>query len=340
MRFTLTTLLALLAAAPLAAQDGFSLVTASRYGVLARAADRQDSDAVAARTPIERPLHLHARLGDDRLAPGATTLVRREALRDLGVGVTVAEEGHAHAPQAGVVVGTSGDGDRPSFGSHALRLGLRVAAGTKGKVVVLWHGNASDGAFAGALVDVDGDGTADFAGRADGQPHRQAFDVTAGRDGLVIAITTIGQAAARAGERAAYAARLGVFFHPAGSGGVDCEVTPFGRPCGGALAGRAGADDRGIHIGLHVTGAAPNVNGVVLLGTPLDQPRSLPGSDCLLLVDGIRAVHFTTDRAGAAQLALHLPGARLHAALQALTVERTRDGVRVASTNGLTVVCR
>lgn len=342
MSKTLLTLAVLLPFAPLAAQDP-SLVTTTKYGVAAIAGNTQDADSVDARTQIgPRGLSLIARAGNDRTSPHAATNVRIGATEN-GIAVGVAEAGSASGDEnVASQVGTIGNGDRPTFGPHSLRLSIPARPGTEGKVAIAFAGNASDNAGAGASVDVDGDGQADFAARADGTPHRVVLDVTAGRQGgIAIDITTVGHASARGATRSAYAIELHVAFSPNDIGGGHCEISPFGRPCGGELAGRAALGDRAIDVGLRISGAAASTVGVIALGDQLDRPLPLPGSDCLLLVLPQHLVTFHTDPNGDGHASLRLPARLpLRVSLQAITVVIDRSGLSLFSTNGLSLVCR
>lgn len=332
--------LSLLAAAPTLAAQNFDVSTLTTYGVLVSTGDRAAFDGVRAGESIGRGLAIHA---GDRDGPFAATSARVMASRDAGVGVVIHEHGRAVATnatrnRAGTSPGSNNANNAPDFGPHALRMIVRAPAGTRGKVLVVWAGRATDNASAGAVVDIGADNDPEFVGRADGNREQQTFDVRADARGIVIDIATVGHAAG-GNQAAGYGAELGVYFRAADDGG--CRVTPFGERCGGTLLGRADVTDRGVHVGLGVSGAAPGSIGILVIGNRLDTPVPLPGSDCVLAVFPRETLAFNINRDGNALLRLRLPARdTLMVDFQVVTADLGRGGLELASTNGLNVACR
>lgn len=113
-------------------------------------------------------------------------------------------------------------------------------------------------------------------------------------------------------------------------------LTSFGTSCGGTLQGQVVSSRQGDVLRLGVAGATPNTIAVLAIGGLATTPHPLPGSNCLLLVDPRGTQISLTDGRGHAQFQLRLPPVvPITVHLQAATVDFTRLGRAVETTNGL-----
>lgn len=120
-----------------------------------------------------------------------------------------------------------------------------------------------------------------------------------------------------------------------------CVFTGFGRPCGGNLSGQQVTTRTATTVRLDGTALAPGAIAVLVLGQQAASPITLPGSNCLLLVQHNNSVVAQADRTGAVAFRFPIP-ARLPMSvdIQVVTIGFTRNGRIAESTNGLTVACR
>ncbi|MEM7200353.1 MAG: hypothetical protein AAF628_08820 [Planctomycetota bacterium] len=256
-----------------------------------------------------------------------------------GIGVT--ERGDAFSVSPPTSAGTA-NGRSP--GAHDLTWQLRALPGARAAIVVTWRAAASVGAMTGASVDVDGDGTPDFgeritAGRADKSAR---FDVTAGRQGFTIGVSTVGLAQVGLAElsstTADYDATLNVVVQILSPG---CRFTAFGRECAGKLEGsEVGPSPRRV-IDLQLSGAAPSALAALVLGDALPAGVPLPGSRCFLLVNPAALLPGQTDPRGNASWQVGLPGVAgflgVSVSCQAVTLDLS--GPTLGSSNGILAEC-
>ena len=124
--------------------------------------------------------------------------------------------------------------------------------------------------------------------------------------------------------------------------GPVCTFTPFGRPCGGDLAGQQIRTPTGnAAVQFDVTNAAPGSAAILVLGQLLGTPVTLPGSNCSLLVNPRATSFVQVDRLGEASFALRLPVAARGLAIevQVVTLALNRNGRTAESTNGIHLSC-
>ena len=346
-------------ALPLVAQTHpVTAATATDFGALATVNATTDFHSVDANTAVLPGLVVGARTGTNPMpGPGARTS-RAEAHTNvsfmvpgprpgpsssLGLGALIQEAGIAASANAADAAssGTSGSNQNdpaPARGAHGLAVTFAVAANTTGTISLVWRGDATAGASAAVDVDVDGDSVIDFHGIADGTPVQQQFAVTAGANGIVVAVTTIGAADVTGIGVEHYAANLGVYFR----GTVTQPTftfTAFGASCAGTLAGQLATTPRGPSVQLDVTGGTPNALAFLLVGAPLQTPVNLPGGSCQILVENRLAGMTFLDANGDGTRMLGVPGRPpVDVNFQFLTLDFSGTTLGLGSTNGLNLL--
>jgi hypothetical protein len=286
--------------------------TATDFAVFAQDGTTVAFDAVASQTAIPPGIGIHAVLGGGPNLPpalGAHSSVMPMAAT-MGAGLRVVESGRIHGtdPNANYAIGTSQDAPNttaPVQGRHAVALHFAVAQGGTGVVSIGWTGNASPGASALGAVDVDGDGVPDWTGAA-GTNNQTNLPVTAGANGITLAIATNAGATVAGVGNAGYDCSLTVLFRPTGGGTNPVTVTwtATGPQCLGSLSGTDTQANGVLTLNLAVAGAPANGFGILLGGAPATSPVPLPFGACQLLIDpagrggGMRS--FVTDANGAA----------------------------------------
>lgn len=338
---TVPLLLSLALTLPLAAQTpSVSGATATDFGALANANTANDFDSINANTAINRALSVSARAGNTGRTHGATANCASSAAL-IGSGAMINESGLAVGVAAtdSASCGTSNSNSTsttPVRGSHGLRITFAAAANSTGTVSLDWRGNASTGASATVDVDVNGDNVIDFHGVA-GTNAQPSFPVTAGANGVVIAVTTQGACDVTGIGHASYSTSLGVHF----TGTVvppTVTFTPFGASCTGTLSGQVVAVPRGQAVQLNVASAPANALGLVMFGAVLTTPQNLPGSTCQLLVDRHPGGFLRIDAGGAGSQHVRLPGRPpVDVNFQVVTLDFSTPTVAIGSTNGLNV---
>ncbi len=120
------------------------------------------------------------------------------------------------------------------------------------------------------------------------------------------------------------------------------SFTSFGRPCGGDLAGSLNTTRAVPAIQMDVTNAAPSSFAILVAGHQAARPHSLPGSNCLLLVDPRITLVGSVDARGNATFLLSLPRIPTPWSIdfQAVTIALNRNGRTAESTDGVTVSAR
>lgn len=350
---SLTVLGVLCAASTLSAQRGggttpsHTITASSDFGAFADYAGTVAYDAEASGTAGRFGVRAGTGVGRSDRA-GASSLVTYARSRVAGDGVSIRESGAVRNtdPSVGASVGTSADAPgtaAPAPGRHSVQLSYpAIAQGTDAIVTVRWLGRASTGASATAEVDVDGDGTPDFSGIADGNAASAVLQVTAGANGVTIDIATSGMAAVAADGAERYAAHLAVYVRE-GTLPMSCVFTNFGRSCGADLNGSVGAS---LGLTLDVTNATPDVFGILAFGDMAAMPTPFPSGNCSLLVDRNRTSFgwsfFRTDANGDATINLRAPSMAMTVSMQAVLIDRdlaTRTRILTAS-NGTELVCQ
>lgn len=348
---TLSILLSVLAVTPLVAQGGPTASTSTDYGVLASDGTTTNLDSEAQNTAVGRGLSVRAAVGAANTRPSAfaATLVTpatagRPGMPGAGIGLRVLESGAIRTtdPSASLSCGTSNSAPsapNPAQSAHGVSINFPVVANRTGHVLVIWEARQSAGATVAGSIDLDGDGNADWSGTGAAN-DRQSFPVTAGANGVTVAITTNGSASLTGAGNAGYHGGLTVLFQPS-PGSLTCTWTAFGRQCVGSLAGSDQTTPRGLALTIDVRGATANTHGVLIVGTQAANPTPLPGNLCDLLVDRQRshfAGGFRTDANGDATLRMLVPARAFTIDMQALTMDRVAQAI--GSTNGLNLVCR
>lgn len=339
-------------AIPLIAQTPpVTAVTATDFGAMANANANSDFHSIDANTAIARNFFVGARAGG-QTGPGPST---RGAMAEahssvmlmlpgpMGAGVQIQEAGAA----AGIAAtdaassGTSGSNQTdpaPVRGAHGVAVTFAAAANATGNVTLVWRGNATAGASATVDVDVDGDNVVDFHGIADGTPVQQQFPVTAGANGVVIAVTTQGAADIAGIGRENYGANLGVFFRPSVTQ-PTVSFTAFGPSCDGTLSGQMITTPRGNAVQLDIAGATANAFGFLMFGAQLTAPVALPGSQCQLLVENRFGGFSVLDANGDGHRVLGVPGRPpVDINFQVLTLDFSGPTLALGSTNGLNLL--
>jgi hypothetical protein len=119
------------------------------------------------------------------------------------------------------------------------------------------------------------------------------------------------------------------------------NFTPFGRPCGGDLAGSLVRTGTGPVVRFDVANAAPNSIAVMVIGQQLPVALPLPNSNCGLLVQPRATLLAQVDGNGAAAFRFPLPPiAPISLDFQAVTIALNRNGRTAESTNGVTLNVR
>jgi hypothetical protein len=345
---TILSLLPCILALPLAAQTPpVTGSTATDYGALATVNTTTDFHSIAANTAIARALTVGAHAGGPTgpNLPGPFARAESSAalagLSLLGPGAMIHEAGFAAGIAAtdAASCGTSGDNQgnpSPARGPHGVTISFAAAANSTGTVILVWRAFASTGASATVDVDVDGDHVVDFHGVA-GTPAQQQFPVTAGANGVVVAITTQGAADVTGIGHAGYDASLGVYFHATVPPPV-VTFTAFGPSCTGTLSGQTATTPRGPAIQLDVAGGPANGFGVLVAGAVLATPINLPNSQCQLLVGRHLVSFLRFDGSGAASERLRTPvRVPFDLDFQVVTVDHSGPTAALGSTNGLHV---
>jgi hypothetical protein len=354
MSKTLFAALSLCLASALAAQrTGTTLPanTVTDYAVFATDGTQTGFQSVAGNTSIGSGLAIHAVVGGGpRTRPDAlahTSVV--PVTSTMGAGLRVVETGRVHGTAAATnyAAGTSSDppaSPSPTQGAHTVAMHFAVNAGVTGSVSIAWTGQASAGASASAAVDVDGDGVPDWTGTA-GTSNQTTLPVTAGSNGVVIAITTAGSAVVTGPGEAGYDSALSVLFRPTGGGGtVTVTWTANGPQCLGSLTGTDSLANRMLTLTLAVAGAPPNGFGIMAVGGTAATPVNLPFGTCQLLVDpnsaggGLRS--FLTDASGAATLDFRVRAAPFTTNFQAITFGFVGTNGVLGSTNALNMTAQ
>lgn len=129
---------------------------------------------------------------------------------------------------------------------------------------------------------------------------------------------------------------LGALLLAATAAAQNYSFTPFGRPCGGDLAGQVVRTQRGAALQWNVTNADAGAAAILVVGHLAATPVALPGSGCLLLVDPRTTLFQQVDGRGNAQFLMALPPVvPLQVEFQAVTLELSRLGRVAESTNGV-----
>ncbi len=350
MKLTLSTLPVLLLTASLAAQGGLS--TATGYAVHARIgplSTPNDVQGVPAGTDITNSgLRIRAHAGSSTGAIPMATAATHARISPLSSSanvrtVLVDETGAAISTRTRpAIAGTSDDPRRGGQAPHGLAWVVPARPGTTGVVAVTWTASASIGAYQLAIVDVDGDGTPEFAQRVSNGnvQFSRSYRVRAGNRGFAIGIVTGAEAGANISTPTAtgarYDGRLSVSLR------IDprCTFTNFGRECGGRLDGVL-PGPTGSRFALDLTNAAPRAIAVLVIGPRMRTPIPLPGSHCVLHVDPIITLSGQTN--GQGEKSWTFPSVAvaptIHVSFQAVTLDLNGTPM-LASSNGTTLICQ
>ena len=340
-------LLAVALLAPFAmAQGGAS--TATNFGVLADDGTTTNLGSVAQGTAVGRGLGVHAAVGASmpRTMPVAfASSFVGPAFSFAGHGLLIHEEADVHnaAATGTLSAGTSADAPgtaAPTQAAHGISATFPVASGTQAVVSIAWDGRQSAGANVSAAIDVDGDGNPDWTGQG-GTPARTQLTVTAGANGITLAITTNGSASVTGTGRAGYGASLLVEVRPGGtSGPFTFTWTAHGPQCLGSLAGSEtlGANG-GVRFDFAIAGAASSGIGILFAGNAAATPINLPSGSCQLLVDpsGAGLALFLTDANGNGSATLRSRARAMVVEYQAMTFGFASNALGTTNAVNLTV---
>lgn len=315
-----------------------SLMTATDYGVTAKAGTRSDSRSAPKGTKVTRFLFVRASAG---FSAYASSSARPSRSLSAGDGLFVTESARASSRDAkgSAVAGTTTSKGSPAGNAHAMVWSAPVASGKKGKVTVSWGARgSSSGAAVSAKVSVNGKVLATFTLRD--KPVRKVFDVVAGPKGISITVETSGKAEVKGRGSAFYLASVGAWFRTGDTSG-KCTFTKAGQPCngGGDLSGSAKAGSRVHWITAKVTKARARSLGVLLVGRKLTRAIKLPFGGCELGVVGIPLPLFSSST-GEAHRSFPVPAGRdLAFSMQAGFVGRDSKGFQIGTSNRLDVKC-
>ena len=320
--------------------------TYTDYGVFASNGTATNHDVRPTQTAVGRGLAVRAAVGGGtttRPDALATTTVA-PVLTTTGYGIRISESGSVASTLAGATLAAGSSSTpantTPVVGRHGIEVRYPVAQGSAAQVVIAWGGRATAGATAGASVDVDGDGTADWSGVA-GTSATVSLPVTAGANGIAVRILSGGSAALNGIGAENYSTNLTVSVRPAQTG-VTVTWASSGPQCLGALAGSDSQANGMLTLTLGVTGAARTGFGVLVLGAPAATPTALPFGSCQLLVDTSSGLaSFTTDTAGDATVTLRARAVAFTMSFQAVTFGFDATGGSVlGSTNVQGLTCQ
>ncbi|MBM4062973.1 MAG: hypothetical protein FJ265_18040 [Planctomycetes bacterium] len=305
--------------------------TVTNYAVFATDGTNASFRGLPANAPVGPGINLNAFVGGGPNVPPAA--VARTSVMPVatmqGAGLRIVETARIHGtdPNANYACGTSRDAPNttaPVQGSHTVGVHYAVPANATGTVSINWMGQASGGATSTGAVDVDGDGVADWTGTA-GTNNQTTLPVTAGQNGVLLAITTNGGATVTGVGDAGYNTTLVVTFRPTGGGPGTVTVTwtSYGPQCLGSLTGTDSQQNGVLTLNLALAGAPANGFGILVGGVPATTPVPLPFGTCQLLVDpngaggGLRS--FLTDASGAAAFVYRLRAVAFTMDFQAIT---------------------
>jgi len=299
--------------------------TAGPWGVFAANGASTNYDAKAAQTAVGRGLSVRA-------AVGGSATTRPDALATSGVvpvvsttgtGFRFTETGALNGTVAGTTlsVGSSSSAvgsQNPAAGAHGVAIRYAVPQGSSASVVIAWAGRASTGATLGASIDLNGDGTPEWSAN-NGTAQTVSLPVTAGANGITIAVLTGGSASLTGIGTENYSSNLTVSLR-APQTGVTVTWASSGPQCLGALAGSDTQANGMLTLTLGVTGAARTGFGVMVLGQPAATPTALPFGSCQLLLDTTGGLSsFATDANGDATVTLRARAVPFTMSFQAVT---------------------
>lgn len=295
-------------AAPALAQ-GPTAATGSDWAVLATDGASTGFDAQPSGTSLGRGLGVRAAAGGFRAGARASSFATpwRTFLgfgRNAAAGVLISEHGTARndQPTGTISAGTSADPPgtaSPTQAPHDIDVTYALAQGTAATVHIAWSAHVSPGASASAAVDVDGDGVADWTSTP-GTNERLTLPVTAGANGVTLAITTDGSASVAGMGAESYASSLAVTLSTQGGGSpLTYTWSNSGPACQGTLRGSETVFGPGVRLDFTITGGVPDGIGLLLIGTPAATPSPLPVGSCDLLLDNLAlGAFFLTDNNG------------------------------------------
>lgn len=344
-------LFALAALAPLAAAQvttsGPVGATTGPWGAYAANGATTSYDAKAAQTQVGRGLSVRAVVGGSATTrpDGIATSAVAPVLTTTGTGFRFTETGALNGTVAGTTlsVGSSSSAvgsQNPAPGAHGVAIRYAVPQGSSASVLISWSGRATAGATLGASIDLNGDGTPEWSAN-NGTSQTVTLPVTAGANGITIAVLTGGSASLTGIGTASYGTSLTVSLRSAQTG-VTCTWASSGTQCLGALAGSETQANGMLTLTLGVTGAARTGFGVMVLGQPAAAPTALPFGSCQLLLDTSGGLSsFSTDLNGDATVTLRARAVAFTMSFQAVTFGFDALGQSVlGSTNVQGLTCQ
>lgn len=323
----------LLLSVGLAAQTTTTIKTDTAYGVATVSGTATGNDSKPANTPITRtsPLKVAARAG----GAYATTSVYA-----YGNGVSVSEYASVYISSRSTTTndsaGTTTDNTGKVGDPHAVSATIGVKEGTIGQMVIYWTPYMDGkGVATKAVVNVNGNDVATFTQLDAAQTKR--VDVTVGKTGIALKITTSGSAAPGAAGRSYYSASVRAYFQ-ANVTSSSCTFKAFGNTCGHEMSGSA-LKLIYTKISYHqatltITGMERDQVGLMAIGDVLTNAITLPAGGCLLLVNPAIIVPVRNSTR-----VLFRNQDPFTANMQAVTFKLTGSGVTIGASNGLTVSC-
>ena len=116
-------------------------------------------------------------------------------------------------------------------------------------------------------------------------------------------------------------------------------LTNIGTPCAGGMLGQVVTLPAGTGLRLGVQNAPANAFAILAVGHPQPGPVSLPGTQCVLLVDPRFTMATLTNSNGNAQFAFRVPPVLpITIDLQTVVLGFTTTGVVAGPTNGVRLV--
>ncbi|MCC6669441.1 MAG: hypothetical protein IT458_00150 [Planctomycetes bacterium] len=316
---------------PLVAQMGpqYEIRTRTDYGVFSQVGTNVVVDGIPADTVVTRGVQIASRQNGTHARTHATFGVER------GVATLMLHEGGnaVSTPQSGPALAGTID-EKDASAAHSLMFRVSGQRLQNGVVRVTFQGHASDGAFARAAVDLDGDGRPEFAAEAPTRtPVVREFRVTPGPRGYAFTVTTHASAGVRDRGQAGYESSLSVSFQErGGGGGGSVTFTPYGRECGARLQG---AEGRMGGVVLTLDNAVANSFGLFAIGR---EQADISLGTCKLLVQPALVIALQTDATGKAVTSLRGPGSgamTLYA--QGIVLDLGQRAFELDASNGLKI---
>jgi len=321
----------LLLSTALVAQTTIKTTTAYGAAAVAGTATGNDSKPTNTAVTTTTPLRVTARAGNayasSYVYAMSTGLTAYESAN-----VYIATNSSSTNDSAGTTTDSTGNvGD-----AHTVSANIGAKEGTRGQMVMIWTPYITgNGVTLKMVVNVDGKDVATFTQADAGQTKR--VDVTVGKTGVDVKITSSGSAAPGAAGRSYYNTSVRAYFQ-ANVVSSPCTFTAFGTSCGNVMKGSALKylySKANYHQAiLDVTGMEKNEIGLLAVGDKLSTSVTLPAGGCLLHVDPAVIV---TIRSSTRILFRNQTPFTAH--IEAVTFKLSGSGVKISASNGLTVSC-